>query len=342
MNVKQSDIAAKLGISRVTVTKALQDSLDISIEMKNKVREVAKEMNYIPNLTARHLTTKKTRTIGVVLPDITNLYFSSIVRGMMEIAEKKSYHIILTASREDRDKESENILKLLSMSVDGLLVCQSLDTVEVEIFETVKKRKKPLVFFGRPVGFTGYDSIGFDDYLAAQTLTEFIIRSGKTKIAHISGDLKSDGCLRMDGFLDTMNKHNLEVRDDWIVKGKFFSEYGYEGFNQIYDSGELPEVIFCGNGLIAQGLYEAAREKGLNIPKDLCVVAIDHKTYAEMLYPKLTYIDYPTRTLGREAMKMLISKIESKKNKRKVDRVILDTYLVENDSFCKTKTVAQI
>ncbi|MEN8192745.1 MAG: LacI family DNA-binding transcriptional regulator [Bacteroidota bacterium] len=339
MSVKQSDIAAKLGISRVTVTKALQDSSDISEEMKNKVRTVAKEMEYIPNLTARHLTTKTTKTIGVVLPDITNLYFSSIVRGMMEVAEEESYHIILTASREDKRIESKNIFKLLSMNVDGLLICQTLDTLEIGIFERVKKRKTPLVFFGRPVGFPGFDSIGFDDYLAATNLTEYVIKNGKTKIAHISGNLKSDGCIRMDGFLDTMKKHNLEVRDEWIIKGEFFPEYGYNGFNQIYEAGELPEVIFCGNGMIARGLYDAVREKGLSIPEDLCVVAIDHKTYAEMLYPKLTYIDYPTRTLGREAMKMLISKVETKVKKRKVDNVILDAYLVELESFCAKKIV---
>ncbi|MCB0732266.1 MAG: LacI family DNA-binding transcriptional regulator [Ignavibacteriae bacterium] len=333
MNVKQSDIAAKLGISRVTVTKALQDSPDISTEMKVKVKQIAEEMDYIPNLTARHLTAKKTRTLGVILPDITNMYFSSIVRGMMEVAERESYHIILTVSREEKTKESENIFKLLSMNVDGLLVCQTLDTVEAEIFEKVKKRKKPLVFFGRPVGFSGYDSIGFDDFLAAEKLTEYLISKGKTKIAHISGDIKSDGGYRLDGFLSAMKKNKLEVNEDWIIKGKFFPEYGYEGFNKIFNAGTLPEVIFCGNGMIAQGVYDAIREKELKIPEDISVVAVDHKKFAEMLYPKLTYIDYPTRTLGCEAMKLIIQKIESKNKKNKIENIILDTFLIENDSL---------
>lgn len=333
MNVKQSDIANKLGISRVTVTKALQDSPDISIEMKEKVRIIANDMDYIPNLTARNLTSKKTKTIGVVLPDITNMYFSSIVRGMMEIAEQNSYHIILTASREDSSIESENIFNLLSMNVDGLLVCQSLDTVDVEIFNKVKKRKKPLVFFGRPVGFSGFNSIGFDDYFAAQRITEYMISKGKTKIAHISGNLQSDGCYRLDGFVDTMKKYNLEVREDWIIKGDFFPEYGYSGFNQIYESGELPEVIFCANGMIANGAYEAIRDKGLEIPTDIGVVAIDHKRYAEMLYPKLTYIDYPTRTLGHEAMNLLLAKINKKSNHVNIDNIILESVLVEHNSL---------
>jgi len=333
MDVKQSDIADRLGISRVTVTKALQDSPDISEEMKEKVRETATQMDYIPNLTARNLTAKKTKTIGVVLPDITNLYFSSIVRGMMEVAEKESYHIILTASREHSEIEAENIFNLLSMNVDGLLVCQSLDTVDIEIFQKVKKRKKPLVFFGRPVGFSGFNSIGFDDYFASNKLTEYLIKKGKTKIAHISGNLKSDGCFRLSGFLDTMKKHKLNVKDEWIIKGEFFPEYGYNGFNQIFETGELPEVIFCGNGMIAKGAYEAIRDKGLNIPNDIGVVAIDHKNYAEMLYPKLTYIDYPTGLLGQESMNLLISKINNKSINGKVDNLMLDTFLVENDSL---------
>lgn len=333
MSVKQADIAAKLGISRVTVTKALRDSPDISKEMILKVKSTAKEMDYIPNLTARNLTSNKTQTLGIILPDITNLYFSSIVRGMMEIADNESYHIILTVSREERKKESENVLKLLSMNVDGLLVCQTLDTVEAEIFERVKKRKKPIVFFGRPVGFSGYDYIGFDDYGAAEKLTDHVIKKGKTKIAHISGDLKSDGKYRLDGFLASMKKNKINVRKEWIIEGKFFPEYGYEGFNKIYKSGNLPEVVFCGNGMIARGTYEAIRENGLRIPEDIGVVAVDHRTYAEMLYPKLTYIDYPTRTLGNEAMKLLIKKIENNQPQNKPQNKILDTYLVENHSF---------
>ncbi len=331
MSVKQSDIAAKLGISRVTVTKALQDSSDISLATKNKVRKIAKEMDYIPNLTARYLNSQKTGTIGITIPDITNFYFSAIVRGMMDMADKKSYQTILTVSREDSKKESENIFKLLSMNVEGILVCQTLDNVDVKIYEKAKKRKIPLVFFGRPVGFEGYDSIGFDDYNAAKNLTQFLINKGKTKIAHISGDINSDGGSRLQGFLAAMKENNLEVHPDWIIKGKFFSEYGYEGFNKIYENGNLPEVIFCGNGMIARGVYEAIREKGLKIPEDIGVVAIDHKKYAEMLYPKLTHIDYPTRTLGSKAMKLLIEKIENKKN-NKLKNIILDSYLIENNS----------
>jgi LacI family transcriptional regulator len=252
---------------------------------------------------------------------------------MMEIADKKSYHIILTVSREERQKESENILKLLSMNVDGLLVCQTLDTVEAEIFEKVKKRNKPIVFFGRPVGFSGYDYVGFDDFEAAKKLTEYLLKKGKTKIAHISGDLKSDGRYRLDGFLSAMKENKINVQDEWIVEGKFFPEYGYEGFNRIYESGKLPEVIFCGNGMIAKGAYEAIREKGLRLPEDIGVVAIDHKTYSEMLYPKLTYIDYPTRTLGNEAMSLLFKKIEKKSSTDKQEQKILETYLVENNSL---------
>jgi DNA-binding LacI/PurR family transcriptional regulator len=333
MSVKQSDIAAKLGISRVTVTKALQDSQDISLEMKQKIKKVAEEMDYIPNLTARHLTSKKTATIGVILPDITNFYFAAIVRGMMEIADKKSYHIILSVSREDKEKETENIYKMLSMNVEGILVCQTLETLAAEDFEIVKKRKTPIVFFGRPAGFSGFDSIGFDDYAAAQRLTEYLIQKGKTKIAHISGDIVSDGGYRLDGFLDTMNTHKLKIPQEWVVIGKFFPEYGYDGFNKIYNSGELPEVIFCGNGMIARGAYDAIREKGLRIPEDIGVVAVDHRRYAEMLYPKLTHIDYPTRTLGCEAMNLLVNKIENKNKKLKPENIILDTFLVENQSI---------
>ena len=137
----------------------------------------------------------------------------------------------------------------------------------------------------------------------------------------------------MDGFLSSMKENKIKINKKWIIEGKFFPEYGYDGFNKIYNSGSLPEVIFCGNGMIARGAYEAIREKGLTIPEDICVVAIDHKTYAEMLYPKLTYVDFPTRTLGNEAMKLLIKKIENNSGRNKIVNKILDTYLVEHNSL---------
>lgn len=328
--IKQSDLALKLGVSRVTVTKALQNSHDISREMKAKVRKLAEELDYIPNLAARNFSAKKTNTIGIVIPDITNLYFSTIISGMMDVAEKECFNIILTASREKSKDERKNILNLLSLNVDGLLVCQSLDSVKPEIFERVKKRNKPIVFFGRPVGFSGFDSVGFDDHKAAVDLTEYLIEKGKTNIAHISGNLKSDGKYRLQGFLDTMKKHSLKVKKKWIIEGDYFPEFGYKGFNKIYNSGILPDALFCGNDLIVEGVYEAARLKGIYIPNDISVAAIGHKKFADLLYPKLTIIDYPTKELGEETMKLIISRIKQKTIKN--NNVILQTKLIENDS----------
>lgn len=330
--IKQSDIASKLGVSRVTVTKALQNSFDISIEMKEKVRKLAEELEYIPNLTARNFSSKKTNTIGIVIPDITNLYFSSIISGMINAAEKENFQIILTVSREISRDKYKNITNLLSLNVDGLLVCQYLHSLKSDIFEKVKRRNKPIVFFARPMGFHGFDSVGFDDYQAAADLTSYLIGKGKTKIAHISGNLNSDGKLRLQGFLDTMKKHSIKIKKEWIVEGDYFPEYGYNGFNKIYNAGPLPEAVFCGNDLIAEGFYDAARSKRIRIPKDLSVAAIGHKRFAEILFPKLTIIDYPTETLGDEAMKLIISKIKSKTTK--ISNINLDYSLIENDSVC--------
>jgi DNA-binding LacI/PurR family transcriptional regulator len=324
--IKQSDLALKLGVSRVTVTKALQNSHDISQEMKAKVKKLAAELDYIPNLAARNFSAKKTNTIGIVIPDITNLYFSTIISGMMDVAEKECFNIILTASREKSKDERKNILNLLSLNVDGLLVCQSLDSVKPEIFERVKKRNKPIVFFGRPVGFSGFDSVGFDDYKAAVDLTEYLIEKGKTNIAHISGNLKSDGKFRLQGFLDTMKKHLLKVKKKWIIEGDYFPEFGFKGFNKIYN-GILPEP-FCGN-LIVEGVRKRQDQRNI-IPNDISVAAIGHKKFADLLYPKLTIIDYPTKKLGEEAMKLIISKINLKTEKN--NNIILQTKLIENDS----------
>lgn len=328
--IKQSDIASLLGVSRVTVTKALQNRSDISVEMKKKVKKLADELDYIPNLAARNFSAKKTSTIGIVIPDITNLYFSTIIDGMINIAEKEKYHIILTVSREKSKDAFNNIMNLLSLNVDGILFCQSLDSLQPGIFEKVKKNEKPIVFFARQVDFKGFDFIGFDDYQATVDLIEYLIKEGKTKIAHISGNLNSDGRFRMQGFLDTMKKHSLGIKKDWIIKGDYFEEYGYNGFNKIFKAGALPQAIFCGNDLIARGVYDSARSNGIDIPNDISVVAFGHKKFADILFPKLTIIDYPTETLGEEAMKLILAKIKSKSTK--ISKIRLNHNLIKNDS----------
>ncbi len=332
-HITQKDIAKKLGVTRVTVSKALNDYSDISVSMRRKVREVAAEAGYIVDHGARSLQMRKTNTVGVVIPEVSNSFFSFVVHGIMDAAATHGYRVILTVSREDPKIEEQNILTLLSHRIDGLLVAISKDTDNPAIFETVRKMEIPLVFFDRTMDALGFSTVGINDRKAAKEIVEFAISQGYHKIAHLGGSQSvAIGRDRLAGYIDALKKHNIPRRDEWIITGGFDNSSGYDGFKRLMRTGNLPEMVFAANDRIAQGAYKAIKEAKLIIPDDIGVVAFGHSEFAELLSPSLTIVDCPPIVLGQKAMELLVSEIAHTTN-RGQHHLILDTTLRVNDSI---------
>ncbi len=186
-HLTQSDIAKKLNVTRITVSKALRNHPDISTEMRKKIKSTAEELGYIPNLVAQNLTTRKTFTMGVVIPDLENSFFAYAVDSIIDSASEKNYNVFLTVSRESQKNEILNIQKLIGMRVDGLLVCVSQHTTDPQIFNHIKKLKIPLVFFDRQFEGLEFPYIKFNDMEGAVSALDKIIEEGYTKIAHFAG-----------------------------------------------------------------------------------------------------------------------------------------------------------
>lgn len=331
--ITQKNIADALGVTRITVSKALSDCPDISVEMRKKVKRVAQEMGYIPDITARNLHRKKTNTIGVVVPDIANSFFSCAIDGMMDAAATHGYHVMLTVSRENAAIEAENIITLLAHRVDGLLVAVSKETTDTAVYKKVKKRNVPLVFFDRTIQGIGFSSVGIDDRSAASTLVAYAIGCGYTKIAHLAGNLSiSTGRERHAGYVETLKKFKLPVDEAWIVCGGFDKLSGYKGCRKLLESGRRPEVIFAANDRIAQGAYDALKEAGVKVPDDIGVIALGHSEFAAMLSPTLTIIDSSPEVLGYKAMEVLIEELKGGVPGG-VREMTLETILRVNDSL---------
>ncbi len=332
-HITQNDIAKILNVSRITVSKALRDHPDISRGMKERIRQVAEELGYIPNMTATSLHTRRSGTIGVVVPDVTNSFFSFAIHGIMDEATRHGYHIILTVSRENVDIERENIRNLLSLRVEGLLVAVSKETQKNSIFEKIKKNNVPLVFFDREIENSGFSSVGIDDRSAATRIVEYAVQQGYTRIAHLAGSSRSAiGRQRLAGYLSVLRKYDLPVNQHWIIEGGFDRTSGYQGFKKILKHGDLPEVVFAANDRIAQGTYEAIAEAGLTIPDDIGVIALGHTEFAKVLSPTLTIIHVSPQELGRKAMELLARQIEEG-IPEKPTRIQLETSLLINQSL---------
>lgn len=313
-HVTQLDIARKLNVTRITVSKALRDHPDISAEMKKKVLDTADELGYTTNLIAKNLTSSKTCTIGVVIPDLENCFFAFATDSIIDAATEKGYNVFVTVSRENYQNELLNIRNLIGMRVDGMLVCISQQTNDSKIFEQVKKIGIPLVFFDRQIEELNLSSIVFDDMNGAVSALDKVIAEGYTKIAHFAGYQEINiGKERYLGYKHALCKNNINIKEDWILVGGFEVVDGVHSFMKLYSENNLPEIIFAVNDQVALGIYRAAREVGINIPEDIGIVAFGFSETAETFTPTLSIINQDPRKMGKIAMEVLLEEIGEKK-----------------------------
>lgn len=308
----QSDIAKKLNVTRITVSKALRNHPDISVEMKERVKKVAEELGYVPNLIAKNLTSKKTLTIGVVIPDLENSFFAYLVDKIIDSVSEKNYHAFITVSREKQENEKKNIKNLIGMRVDGLLVCVSQQTTDPDIFYEVKKMNIPLVFFDRQFVGLGFRSVSYNNKIVAIEALSQIIKEGYTKIAHFAGySSVSIGKERCDSYKFALQLNGIETDNEWIVEGGFEVKDGYNSFMKLYHSQNLPEIIFTVNDRVAMGVYNAAKEVGLKIPEDIGIVGFGFKDTAQSFSPSLCVINQDPRKIGQVAVDTLFEEINN-------------------------------
>jgi len=307
-SVSQKDIADYLKLSRATVTKALQNHPDIAEATREKVQKYARELGYLPNLVGRSLSTKRTYTIGVVVPKIAHSFFSTAIEYMYEEAAKHGYQLMLMVSFEDAKNEAANIETLLSMRVDGLIIDSAATETDPKMYELIKKRGTPFVFFDRkPTGST-FPGIFFDDYEGAYAATSFLISRGYKKIGIMSGAAQLSICHdRIAGFKAAMQDQNLELNPLWQVGSKLTEEDGYLQFKKFVEHATgMPEAIVCINDSIAHGVYRAATELSMRIPEDLGVVGFGDLALSGFLSPPLTTVKLPVASICKTAINTMV------------------------------------
>lgn len=306
----QSDIARKLNVSRVTVSKALRNHPDISEEMKKMVKETAVEFGYSPNLVAQNLISRKTFTLGIVIPDLENSFFAYATDSILDAATERNYTAFVTVSRENQQSEILNIQKLIGMRVDGLLVCVSQQTNDPSIFHRIKDLRIPLVFFDRQFEGLNVPAVTFDDRNGAASALNRIMKEGYTKIAHIAGfSTVSIGRERSLGYKNALEQNGIEINPEWIIEGGFEIKDGYDAFMKLYKTTDLPEIVFTVNDRVALGVYKAIEEIGLKIPDNIGVLGFGFADTVRTFSPPLSIINQDPRRVGSVAAKLLVELI---------------------------------
>lgn len=310
-NVRLVDIAEKLDLTKVSVSKALRDHPDISAETRKKVKKVAREMGYRPNLAARSLTSQKSQTIGVIIPKMANYFFAPVIEGIYNSAGDSNYEVVLGISLEDEKLEKKHIESMLNMRVDGLLVSVTEQTNDPKRFDIVREMGIDLVFFDRGFSDTGFTYIKVDDRESAKIGVNHLIEKGFKEIAHLAGyESVEIGRERKAGYLDALERSSINMSTQAIVEGGFSEKDGYEGFRKLIKQYGKPEALFTVTYPVGLGALEYMKEKGID-PNEVTVLAFGSSEFNKHLVNPFICIEQPTYELGRRAFEQIIKEMNA-------------------------------
>jgi LacI family transcriptional regulator len=302
------DIAAELGVSVVTVSRALRGCPDIANGTRAKVLDRARRMNYRPNLMARSLATGHSSLVGLVVPDLIHPFFSEIAQGLSAALKKKDYFLIVSCSGSDPKLEQDEIEQMLAHRLDCFVVasCQK----DTESLLRIGEAGVPLILIDR--SFQGFpcNFVGVDDYKIGELAAGHLIAQGYKCIAHIRGPETNVGNRRADGFCDSIRQHGLPVRNNYVVACGEASESdgetrGKKAMEEVLALRPRPDALFCFNDSIAVGAMMKAFEAGVRIPKDIALLGCGNFHYSSKLRVPLSSIDQQATEMGQRAANLI-------------------------------------
>jgi Transcriptional regulators len=312
------DIAKELGLSVSTVSRALKDHPDISFETKKAVVELSQRLKYKPNMMALSLKNSKSNIVGVIIPELVHYFFSSVISGIQEVADKHKMRVIVQQSNESFEQEGEALDAFSDGWIDGLIVSISKETATYEHFEELQAKGIPIVFFDRPIDQSNVDSVLFDDYKGAYDAVEYLLKIGRRNIAHFAGPASTHvGRERLRGYQNALRDNCIPYRNDLVLYADSF-EKGGAGVEALVAKGIEFDAIFTCNDFTAIGVLKALKREGLLVPDQVAVIGFGDEDIARMVDPPLTTVRQPGKEMGRVAMQTLIDKID---NVASVERV---------------------
>ncbi|MDE3057293.1 MAG: LacI family DNA-binding transcriptional regulator [Bacteroidota bacterium] len=337
-HVTLEDIAEKLKVSRVTVSKALRGHSDISDETKKEVRRIAKILGYSPNYMARNLSSRRSNMLGVVVPKLAHFFFGSMLEAVYNTAFENNYETILTVSQENAERERKHLETLISMRVDGIIISISQETKDTGIFQWVKKMGVPLVFVDRrpEPALPGFSTVLIDDEAGTRNAVEHAIKIGYREMGFIGGGnpWNNIGKNRLLGFMNALKSHGIAIQKEWVVSGGFGTKDGFEGFMRLHTNGTMPEFVFAATYPVALGIYQAVKELGMKIPDDIDIMCFGDSDLSHLLTPSLSCVNQPTLEIGTAAVQTILDLIRNP-DKEKEHHLVIPTTLLLRDT-CST------
>jgi LacI family transcriptional regulator len=333
------DIAKALGLSTSTVSRALRGSYEISAETRKLVLEYAEKLNYRPNPIAQSLKEKRSRSIGIVVCEIANNFFSQVINGIESVAYKKGYYVIISQSHESFEREVANTQYLASRSVDGLLISLSTETTDLSHLSKLHDKGLPIVFFDRITEEMPTHKVIANNFNGAYQATEHLIRSGFKRIAHLTiSPHLSITKERLAGYKAALADNRIPF-DESLIKyckyGGLHEEEMDQAVESLLTQSNKPDAIVAASDKLSTGCLAALAKKKVRVPEDIGLVGFTNSLLTDIFHPALTSVRQPAFEMGQVAMEMLIQIIESKHPITKFETRVLNTELTVRSSSQK-------
>lgn len=322
------DVAKKARVSVTTVSRALNDHPYVSAKTKNKIFKAMEELNYYPNNVAQQLRGKGSKMIGVIISYITNPFFAYLVDAIETTALDLGYHLVVMQTRGNQQLEKFYIEMIKKKQLDGIIIT-NLETATKEVMDLMNDGK--IVLCNRYIGDEELPVIQIDEAKASYMGTEFLIKKGHTKIAFCTGNIMNPHDHRFKGFLEALTAYGLTFKEEWFFDDILGIEGGRAFVERFSHLEDPPTAVFSNGDEVAAGIISESRKFQIRVPEDLAVLGFDDQPIASITYPQITTIQQPIHTMGENATKMLIAKIESKEVSESLKD--LHTELIIRDSI---------
>lgn len=304
------DLADKLGVSIATVSRALRNSHEVGEEMTQKVKQLAKELNYRPNPFAQSLRKEAPRVIGVIVPNLVTHYYAAVLDGIEDYASKLGYSVISANSHEDHEREAQALDNFLNMHVEGIIACLAQDTTDYSHFEQLHKMGVPLVFFARCCLEDMFSQVVGNGDVAAQEATQHMIETGSRRVAFIGGPNHLDMVRRRKhGYLEALRENRIPIDRDLVVCDKIDFDVARNATLRLLEGENPPDAILAFNDIITYAAFDAIKSKGLRIPEDVAIIGFTDGDTAAFVTPRLTAIMDQAHVQGTKACQLLMKSI---------------------------------
>lgn len=334
--VSLKDLALELGVSISTVSRALKNSAEISAEMKDQVKALARKRNYRPNPFAMSLLKNSPRIIGIIVPDIVTHYYSSIISGINDVARENEYSIIITSSYEKYKLEIQCLEDLVNIRVEGIIVCLSQETTDYSHFETLYDQNIPVVFFDRVCLTNRFSSVVTDNVESAMKATNHLLKTGSKRIGFIGGSNHLEIVKqRKHGYLQALRDNKIPIEKELVYCKRIDYEAGYKGACELLSLPNPPDAILGMNDSLAFGAMKAIKEYNLRIPEDIALIGYTDEVHSNYVDPPLTAVTHQTYKMGETTCKLLLEQI---KGNHKPEQVVIPCILSVRGSSGKVAT----